>query len=586
MSDEPVIIGNQNAGGATQTLAHFRSGAKNEIAEQILGSEQEARDWEKDGKRLGLRHWAKLFMVAPNGLISRAVFLSVILPLICAVFTINIDQVLAWEHRLRRRNDLASPIHWHIAAPYFDLATETVRRDWSHSHAKCERLSRVLEVLLKEPKVLLGRHQYSVVKTLRDLGEDKIADAIEAAYPPDAQPLNRTPARPVEQAAKKNGIEIREECAAVREAYLDSENMTEFATALDKSRLSVVASTRKGRPFWLICKDGKPVQSIGKCLAGTAGNAKIHAKLGEPTNDDKQLEEQLEPEQYVEPRDDVGGRSDGADPNSVQYAEVYPEDADVVEGLDGRVLRLHPEPEPHGGQGPGQVFVLRLLGGMKRNKTWLERLASECAILAQGAAVRIAAYLEYCEATASAFLATAENATPAVSTALANARGKVNEAKDAALKAWSRWHKLRNDVDDHAKKLRPPIWLISGRGDYDQKLENLATQRDKANEQREKAKNVESNAIKDAAPLEVERAAEEKRRDKKVEDARRWLRVVTRIRSMLKTKAADVAWLGPTALFRFGYDADKNAPLDAKWYDEHNSKDADELENLTSARPR
>jgi hypothetical protein len=205
--DAPVIIGNQNAGEVHHTLAHFRNGAKNEYAIMIQGCEQDAIDMWQDAKAHGLKHWGKLFMVAPHRILTRSLFLSLVVPMICEAFDVQEKEAKIWEHGLERKDDAAAPVHWHIAFPHFDKSGK-VRRTWGNSHLKCERISRELEVLLDE-KIQLGRHQkYSILEIQRTNPE--AAEKIKAAHPPDAEPTNRTSKRQVEQAAKARDVDLRE----------------------------------------------------------------------------------------------------------------------------------------------------------------------------------------------------------------------------------------------------------------------------------------------------------------------------------------------------------------------------------------
>jgi hypothetical protein len=282
-----LIIGSQAAtlaNGVNNTLAHMLNGAKNEYAEIVQRTAQDARDIHDDAKAKGRsKNWARCFMVAPHRMVTREVFLTEVLPLISRMYNFPANEAIVFEHGLRRKNAAASGIHWHLVVSHVDPLSGQARK-WSWDYVINERISRTLEVRLGE-KIQVGRHQVAVIRALRSDGEHDIADAIERAHPSGSSaPQNRTAKREIEQAAQAKGADLRDVGARVRAAYDAAGDIEEFRELLARSGLQLAVSARvEGRPAWVIHNSAGFLRSLGGALAGTSLKS-IKQKIGEPPN--------------------------------------------------------------------------------------------------------------------------------------------------------------------------------------------------------------------------------------------------------------------------------------------------------------
>lgn len=268
-----------------ESREHFLSGANGQVAECIQKTPADYNDLFDLAIARGRKFGPKLFMFAPgpgkNGKppMSREFVLNVAWPACAAMFGINPAEAVIFEHRPQRPED-KEHLHWHIACHHHD-PVKNRSRNWSFDWAKMERFNRTMEVLTGD-RVLVGRFQPLVIRTLRKMGENHIADAIEKANPPNAQPAGRTPRREVEQAARRNGINLRDHDKAVRDAYQASTNITELRATLAALGLSLVASYRiPDRPVWTIHNADGFVRSLGGSLPKVS-QAAIAAKIGVP----------------------------------------------------------------------------------------------------------------------------------------------------------------------------------------------------------------------------------------------------------------------------------------------------------------
>ena len=205
-----VIIGSpsiRSDSGASSTLDHMLSCAKNEYAACIQRAPADLKDMFEDAKARGQLFGPKLIMIAPHLSLSRERMLSTVLPLLARVMGFPAEEAVIFEHRLERKGGEAN-VHWHMAINHANPITGKVR-DWSWTYAKAERCSRTLEVLLGE-QIQVGRSQSAVIRALRNDGEHDLADAIESAHPPHTEPKGRTAKRQLEQPAKRVGEDLRE----------------------------------------------------------------------------------------------------------------------------------------------------------------------------------------------------------------------------------------------------------------------------------------------------------------------------------------------------------------------------------------
>ncbi|MGY4601241.1 hypothetical protein ACVWXL_008987 [Bradyrhizobium sp. GM22.5] len=272
------------------TINHLMSGARGQKVEFLQGTPEDIKDIFDLNKARGKQWGPKLFMFAPGPMMAgkpamtREFFLSVAWPAAAAMFNIPAAEGIICEHVPQRDEDEEHD-HWHVAVNHYDPLTGKAR-NWSWDRAKLERFSRSME-LLTGGKVLVGRFQPLVIRTLREMGENEMADAIEKANPPDAQPAGRTAKRTVEQAAKAKNIDLRVVERSVRAAYVAAADRASFRAALAELGLALEVSYRiPHRPAWVIHKDGEFLRTLGGCLPRVA-MATILKKLGAPEHDEQ-----------------------------------------------------------------------------------------------------------------------------------------------------------------------------------------------------------------------------------------------------------------------------------------------------------
>jgi hypothetical protein len=525
--DAPVIIGNQNAGEVHHTLAHFRNGAKNEYSAMILGCEQDAVDMWHDAKAHGLKYWGKLFMVAPHRFLTRSLFLSLVVPMICEAFDVPEKEAKIWEHGLERKDDAAAPVHWHIAFPHFDKSGK-VRRTWGNSHLKCERISRELEVLLDE-KIQRGRHQkYSILEIQRTNPE--AAEKIKAAHPPQAEPTNRTAKRQVEQAAKARGVDLRAIAKRVRAAFHASEDQKSFEAALGLDLKLEVSDHNRNKLAWVIHDQDGFLDTLGRMVPGIKLET-ITEKLGEPHA--RQSIEELEP---IEPID----IERGADISEVgQYHNAAGVYESVVAGVHGvEILGQGPD-----GSREDEIFIAEINAA---DPALFEALRVRAAALGQTALQWALQYFAEKETSAQNYLDGAKHDLPELGVTLQYRRDQAEILREIAATAHTNW--VMDAFDDSVS----------------------ATRKAELKKKRDDAKDALDEWLRVSQPYEdfyktkcMDHAA--KIVAPKVTIAERWKRVVARCRALIGA-APQVLWMSPQVIFGLGLTADLHAKPGARWF--------------------
>jgi hypothetical protein len=278
------------------TLRHMMSGAHGQIATCIQNSPEDLKDFALLSRARKFKYGMRLFLFAPGPnvdgkpVMTTEFFLTVAWPAAAAIFGVPPGEAVIFKHEPQRETDREHD-HFHVGVCPHDPVTGH-SRSWSWDRAKLERFSRTMEVLTNSP-ILLGRFQPSVIRELRKMGEDAVADAIEKAHAPGEVPAGRTPKRQIEQSAKKKNINLRETDKDVREAFAASVNqptpetrLAAFRKALTGKGLSLEVSNRvAGRPAWVIHKDGQLVRSLGGCFPPKTTITSIIKQIGEPTHE-------------------------------------------------------------------------------------------------------------------------------------------------------------------------------------------------------------------------------------------------------------------------------------------------------------
>lgn len=558
-----LIIGGQNASlanGVHATLDHFLSGAKNERVEIIQGTAQDARDMHDDAKAAGrLKYWGHCFMVAPHMDRSyhamRHTMLTVILPLLAKKFNFPAGEAIVFEHALKRKG--ASGTHYHVITNYRDPVTGKIR-NWSFDRITNEVVSRTLEVLLGE-KIQRGRHHYAVLKALREAGDNHIADAIERAIPPDAEPAARTPRRQVEQAAQAQGVDLRETGVLVRAAFDAADNITKFRELLAVSGLSLVVSYRvKDRPAWTIHNAAGFLRSLGGALAGTSLK-QINAKIGEPHEEN-----------------DTGGSGGvgDADVGDNRHATA------LESAGDAGVFRVGDQRRPDVERGAAQVLVRAALRNPERAEALRDRLLS----LIKGAGEVAGKFLAHVIQRATHFLANiAPHRKMQPNSYVVGLRDDLAALQDDQAAAQEAWGKAEVRVIELT--LAPVPTLASAHLAHRGRIATAKKERDYLAEKLATAKaNVEACVKRNRAFEEhYERQNAEYRRTviaDQISAAQRALDVSARVEGLIKEKP-ELLWMGAPAMVRYGLIEAKKAPANARFLINASSKPNDENDDDT-----
>jgi hypothetical protein len=556
-----LIIGGQNASlanGVDATLDHMLSGAKNERVEIIQGTAQDARDMHGDAKASGrLKHWAHCFMVAPQLDRSRHTMLTVILPLLARKCKFPATEAIVFEHALKRRGNAGSGTHWHVIVNYRDPITGKIR-NWSFDRITNEVVSRTLEVLLGE-KIQRGRHHYAVLKALREADENHIADAIERAIPPDAEPAGRTPRRQVEQPAQAQGVDLRETGALVRTAFDAADNNTKFRELLAKVGLSLVVSYRvKDRPAWTIHNSKGFLRSLGGALAGTSLK-QIIEKIGEPHE-----------ENDTAGSGGVGDADVGVDRNATALESAG----------DAGVFRVDYQLGPHVEGGAAQVLVRAALRNPERAETLRDRLLS----LIKGAGEVAGRFLAQIVQRATDFLANiAPHRKMQPNSYVVALRDELAALQDEQAAAQEVWGKAEVRVIELT--LAPVPTLASAHLAHRGRIATAKKERDVLAEKLAKAKADVEACVKRNRSFEehYERQNAEYRRTviaDQISAAQRALDVSARVEGLIKEKP-ELLWMGAPAMVRYGLIEAKKALANARFLINASPKPNDENDNDT-----
>jgi hypothetical protein len=537
-----VIIGGQNAsvaGGVNAKLKHLLTGARNEYSLVIQGTAQDARDWYADAKaKARLKHWAHMFMVAPQLNVTRHQFMTEVLPLVARLFNFSPAEAIIFEHALKRKHEAGSGIHWHLIVKHIDYAGRA--RSWAWDRVVNERLSRTLEVKFGE-RILKGRHTKAVVQALRADGEHATADAIEAAHPIDAEPAARTPAPAIEQMAKGQGVDLREIGKTVRQAYDAADNIEEFREMLANSGLSLAVSYRvENRPAWVIHNQAGFLRSLGGALAGTTLKS-IKQKIGDPPN-------------AGHDENDAGGSGQVGN----GHAGFDSDTPDVAAESHDGFLRVGDQFGPRDQGSIAKVFSAAALSDPVKATMLRDRFLSALRGSREVAEIFLAEVVrrarEFIKYIAPKMKLKPNPVVQGLREELANAR----TAQDAAHVSWA-----RADVDVLEITLAPDPG--TNRLDHEKRIALLKLERDRR-----------AIALKNAKQAVVDRIASnqafEDHYDTKNADyqktevalqviaAKRSLDVAARVEALVK-EHPEVLWMGPAALTRYGLiEASKAAP--------------------------
>jgi hypothetical protein len=557
--EEPMIIGNAASAVRTDvdhTIEHFLNAAKNEYSACIQRTPQDLRDFMNDGKKRGHKYGARLFMVAPYRDMTREFLLTTALPLIARLFGFPASEAVVFEHGLERKGKAASGVHFHFAVSHADPVTGKVR-DWGWSNAIVERGSRTLEDMTGEP-IQLGRFQTAVIRAMRADGENELADRIEAAHPPGAQPKGRTAKRTIEQPARARGIDLRDLNEIVGTTYNAATNLDALRAGLAVRGLSLEISNRiPDRLAWVIHKNGRFVRSLCGALPRVS-LATIVAKIGEPNG----------PEIRSENEHRSHDRDVGSNLGRVEMAARGNGGADSV----------RPGPVAADDGVAEEVFVTAL---NEADIGPFEKLLQRALHSAQSALAQIIEYLARAEAQARRFLVRAADEKPQPDVYVVDLRKKLAELESQRDKARLAWSDAYATAEILINKPRPPRLTEKA---HNARLEQAKAHRDTMAAALERAEAAVAAHIKVSGQFEdaYQHAIAEYQATivtAKIGGARRYLRVIARCRRLI-AESIDIVWMGGPALFAHGMAEDERAKPNARWLIEGSDPEAENPQNV------
>lgn len=535
-TEDLMIIGSSqvlSASGSDGTENHLRFGAENDKVTLIQRTWQDIRDMFDDAKHQNLRYAIKHFIFAPYEETSRDFMMTVALPIACKEFKLNPLECSVVEHEKGRADHPeACKRHWHVVTSHFDPgATKKVGRRWWQDYQRQEKVARIIEYkhwALSEqpdpsgPRFVLGRFHRANIDALRadpDREMHAIADALERAFPIDAEPEGTAPPAVVVRMHEREGrniIRLREICRAIWRASIDADDLHK---RMEDEHLFVTLADEPP-PRWMV-KDRSG--AVLGTLAGMAHakRAEVHKRMGDPAYDDW----------YAGERGRGHGGADAIDAGEGRDA------AEVVEIVVDRVPVVAVQPVGHRhGKTSSQLFIDAL---RRAEPSRLKRLLDRATELAQSAFARAIAYLATAEHGAREYLTRTAQDMPAPSAELSKLRAKRKLLEQKMADANAAIERQSGAARDHNLEVR-------GRARVD--IEDL----DKL-----------------AAPMEASYTAEAEQYrativTERLERAARYLRIVPRIRALID-HAPQVLWAGVDTIFARAVLEDKKAKPAARF---------------------
>jgi hypothetical protein len=472
--------------------------------------------------------------------------LETIVPAFCKEFGVDLRIVTLVEHEKGRANHPdACRLHWHMLVPWYDPATGKAH-DFSFDYMRQSKVSQLVAFRLGHAFVLT-RHHGEIIAALRKDGEIACADALEAAFPPDARPDNATVPLPIVQAAAAKGRDMIQTRSVIRMAERNTITGDELKDELKRHGLFIVAG-KLSPPAWIVIdQDG---QVVGK-LAGLAhcSVAKIVARLGEPKHVYKP-----EPDaSTVERRQAAHGYREPA-----QFELL----AGAGDSGDGG---------PATGSQPGhdaasaEIFIAAL--NAPENDLRVNHIRDRALALAVGALVKALEFWSKIEAQTRAWLANLTSRQLPATPVIENAR-KYQEAAQARLeRAQDRHGKLQGDLTFMYLQPAPPKVMLAA---HQTRIREMEQRRDQAARVLKRVKAEAEEISKNHQQYEdyFARLQAEYRIEiiePKVRYGKHVLAVLARCRALV-TAYPETLVLGGLALFRFGLAESEKAGPDAKWF--------------------
>ncbi|WP_128925775.1 hypothetical protein [Bradyrhizobium guangxiense] len=545
----PMIISNRLAAtvsGANHAVQHLLNADDNEIAECIQGSPRDLIDMVNQARGGGKKYSMMQFIVAPNWDMSRADFFTFLLPLIAMVFGFAQLRCVVFEHvkRPEDRKNGGSLRHWHICVSYVDPITGKVSPGWRMSHAKCERVSREAEARGWDgPHILKGRFTPAVIAQLRSEGKHDVADKIEAAHAPYAQPEGRTAPLEIEQPARAAGIDLRAISKAVKQAFYASDDHPTFTAKLADIGLELRVTNRGKSPAWAVFNgpdDSDFVNLLTRCLPGVPRHSIIN---------------------IVEKNYDGRGNARAVDERGAEAAEhVGLDQPRGAVDAEGTALVPDAAAQPGGSREPGrpgdgraeQLFV-EALGIVDAETGALDRLLADAQALCFGTAAVFAKFFRNVELAARRWLdgrvTKYANQRPAVSMMLEGIRAEGDELRSQLGKCNVAVLEASSQI---SRMLGVPGAPTVGAKVHKQRMAEAQKEYDEAVTAQKAAADAYKAHQDQARIYEDDLAARQGRWDAKMDElARKWLAVAASALATVKRFPRLVQY-GPEAILALG----------------------------------
>jgi hypothetical protein len=541
-----VIIDSSNLMASTSIRAlekHLRHGAESDSVSMVQGSWRGLHVTVQAALENGQKFSFKHVILAPYERTSRQQAVETIIPAFCKEFGIDTSTVTVVEHEKARADRAACCLHWHMLVPWYDAGANRAH-DFSFDWMRQSKVAQLVAFRLGHPFVLT-RHHVEIIDALRKDGEIACADALEAAFPPNARPDNATVPLAIVQAAAAKGRNMIEIRSIIRMAERSTNTADELKAELQKNGLSIVVGNLSPPAWVVIDVDGVVV---GK-LAGLAHCtlAKVIARLGEPKH-------------AYKPEPDTGADERGQAANSYREPTQLELLAGTSDSGDGG---------PATGSQPGydaasaEVFIAAL--NAPENELRVSDILDRALELAAGVLVKALQFWSKIEVQTRAWLISLATRQLSATPVIESARQYMAAAQARLERAQERWGKLEGDLMFMYLQPAPPKV-----GAHQKRIRQMEQWRDQAARVLKRVKIEVDEISKSHQQYEnhFARLQAEYRKEviePKVQYGERILAVLTRCRALV-TAYPEILVLGGLALFQFGIAEAEKAPPNARWF--------------------
>jgi hypothetical protein len=179
-----------------------------------------------------------------------------------------------WKHSEKPRADAdVADEHYHLVIAHVGPDGRALDDSWSY--VRMEAAARSLEVDFHEP-LTPSRMTKSVIKELRRLGRDDVADMLTTPVsPPSSAMSSRTRAK-----ADRYGIDLPEAQVSVRAAWAASDGVAAFRNALADAGMEVAAGSKAN--VFIVTKNGGEIGALDRIVREK--RAVVAARMKEERN--------------------------------------------------------------------------------------------------------------------------------------------------------------------------------------------------------------------------------------------------------------------------------------------------------------